>query len=142
MPPRSRIMLRAALLLLTTSEGVAIADESTGDSYCAEIVSASSSVYEQSPGDWHFSFTFKVHRWVPKMHISIAFGEPVVITNWHQGASEVDQYYYGQGVPSRLEHHSLYHPAQTRVHVDFVQWTTRSPWSSWTTTLTWWTPRL
>ena len=63
---------------------------------CAEIVSDSSSAYEQSSDDWHFSFTFKVHRWVPKMHVSIAFGEPVEITQVSGGASEVDQYYYGQ----------------------------------------------
>ena len=89
-------MLRAVLLLLATSEVVAIADEATGETFCAEIVSDSSSAYKQSSDDWHFSFTFKVHRWVPKMHVSIAFGEPVEITQVSGGASEVDQYYYGQ----------------------------------------------
>ena len=97
MVPLFGIILRAVLLLLATSEVVAIADEA----FCAEIVSDSSSAYKQSSDDWHFSFTFKVHRWVPKMHVSIDFGEPVEIFQVSGGASEVDQYYYGQGGAAR-----------------------------------------
>ena len=97
-------MLRAVLLLLATSEVAAIADDATGETFCAEIVSEKSSAYEQSSDNWRFSFTFKVQRWVPKMHISIAFGEPVEITQVSGGASEVDQrQHYGQGAPSRLK---------------------------------------
>ena len=96
-------MLRAVLLLLATSEVAAIADDATGETFCAEIVSEKSSAYEQSSDNWRFSFTFKVQRWVPKMHISIAFGEPVEITQVSGGASVVDQYFYGQGAPSRLK---------------------------------------
>ena len=122
-------MLRAVLLLLATSEVVAIADEATGETFCAEIVSDSSSAYKQSSDDWHFSFTFKVHRWVPKMHVSIAFGEPVEITQVSGGASEVDQYYYGQGVPSRKLPTV---PTHTPCACHFLQWTRIPSWSSWT----------
>ena len=125
MVPLFGIILRAVLLLLATSEVVAIADEA----FCAEIVSDSSSAYEQSSDDWHFSFTFKVHRWVPKMHVSIAFGEPVEITQVSGGASEVDQYYYGQGVPSRKLPTV---PTHTPCACHFLQWTRIPSWSSWT----------
>ena len=125
MVPLFGIILRAVLLLLATSEVVAIADEA----FCAEIVSDSSSAYKQSSDDWHFSFTFKVHRWVPKMHVSIAFGEPVEITQVSGGASEVDQYYYGQGVPSRKLPTV---PTHTPCACHFLQWTRIPSWSSWT----------
>jgi hypothetical protein len=123
-------MLRAVLLLLATSEVVAVADEGTGENLCAETVPESSSAYPQSPGDWHFSLTFKVFRWVPKMHISIAFGEQVEITQVSGGASEVDQYYYGQGAPSRLELPTV--PTHTPCVCHFLQWTRIPSWSSWT----------
>ena len=125
MVPLFGIILRAVLLLLATSEVVAIADEA----FCAEIVSDSSSAYEQSSENWRFSFTFKVHRWVPKMHVSIAFGEPVEITQVSGGASEVDQYYYGQGVPSRKLPTV---PTHTPCACHFLQWTRIPSWSSWT----------
>lgn len=124
------------LLLLAASEAVAIADEATGETYCAEIVSDSSSTHLQQD-DWHFTFTFKVHWWVPKMHISIAFGEPVEIAHTYGGASEVD---YGQGAPSGLELHvptwhttALHcHPTHTPCACRLLQLTRIPSWSSWT----------
>ena len=71
-----------------------------GETSCAEIIPESSNAYEQSSDDWRFSLTVKVHWWVPKMHISIAFGEPVQISQVSGGASQV---FYGPGAPSRLE---------------------------------------
>ena len=124
-------MLRAVLLLLATSEVVAIADEATGETFCAEIVSESSSAYEQSSDNWHFSFTFKVQRWVPKMHISIAFGEPVEITQVSGGASEVDQrQHYGQG--AHVSSETAPCPHRTPCARRFLQWTRIPSWSSWT----------
>ena len=130
-------MQRAALLLLlATLEVVDTAeDEATDEIRCAEIVSDLSNVYPQATGDWHFKYTLKVHRWVPKMHILIDFGEAGLIDQVFGGASEVDQSYAGQGAPApRLE---LPVPSSTHcietaltLCVPIAQWTRTPLWSS------------
>lgn len=101
-PAARRGMMLGAVLLATSSLGVSPPPPPPppSETLCAEIVPGSSNAYQQSPGDWHFSLTFKVHWWVPKMHISIAFGEPVQISQVTGGASQV---FYGPGAPSCLE---------------------------------------
>lgn len=122
-------MLGAVLLLLATSSlGVSPPPPPPppADTLCAEIVPESSNAYEQSSDDWHFSLTFKVHWWVPKMHVSIAFGEPVQISQVSGGASQV---FYGPGAPSRLELPTV--PSRTPA-CRLFQWTRVPSWSSWT----------
>ena len=98
-----------------------------GETSCAEIIPESSNAYEQSSDDWRFSLTVKVHWWVPKMHISIAFGEPVQISQVSGGASQV---FYGPGAPSRLELPTV--PSRTTPACRLFQWTRVPSRSSWT----------
>ena len=128
-PAARRGMMLGAVLLATSSLGVSPPPPPPppGETLCAEIVPGSSNAYQQSPGDWHFSLTFKVHWWVPKMHISIAFGEPVQISQVTGGASQV---FYGPGASSCLELPTV--PSHTTPACRFFQWTRVPSWSSWT----------
>ena len=127
---RRGMMLGAVLLPLATSSlGVSPPPPPPppGETSCAEIIPESSNAYEQSSDDWRFSLTVKVHWWVPKMHISIAFGEPVQISQVSGGASQV---FYGPGAPSRLELPTV--PSRTTPACRLFQWTRVPSRSSWT----------
>ena len=127
---RRGMMLGAVLLPLATSSlGVSPPPPPPppGETSCAEIIPESSNAYEQSPDDWRFSLAVKVHWWVPKMHISIAFGEPVQISQVTGGASQV---FYGPGAPSRLELPTV--PSHTTPACRLFQWTRVPSRSSWT----------
>ncbi len=93
-------MLRAAALVLAISSVAAIAEEPGETAGCVTIDLSKSSTY-QTNEEWHFDMTFQVPQWVPKMRVSIAFGESVTISHVYQGANVFDQYYYyGQGAPA------------------------------------------
>eukprot|EP00908_Phaeocystis_cordata_P004236 Transcript_14622.p2 GENE.Transcript_14622~~Transcript_14622.p2 ORF type:complete len:160 (-),score=49.92 Transcript_14622:1137-1553(-) len=86
-------MLRAAALVLAISSVAAIAEEPGETAACVTIDLSKSSTY-QTNEEWHFDMTFQVPQWVPKMRVSIAFGESVTISHVYQGANVFDQYYY------------------------------------------------